>query len=139
MAGAVFAHGDHHYRAYDGFVRIWLFLMAEAVQVHYPDASWLMAAASHWHGEATVDKGFVDPYLDGYVISKEQLQITLGVARKVFGRLSEFTEVIPKEWLNERHISSWIKDVAILDVVAVGNGFIDVLERSLQDMDFPCE
>jgi hypothetical protein len=116
---------------------VWLYLLAQQARAMADAPSWLAAAASDWHTQATVGfMGCVSSCLD------EHLQTDLGrdavaidLSERAFRQLMESTPAIPMQVVNSfgtgGQEESFTTDLAVGPLLACGRSFISILRREL--------
>jgi hypothetical protein len=116
---------------------VWLYLLAQQAQTMADAPSWLAAAASDWHAQATVGfMGCVSSCLDEHLLTDPvRVAVAIDLSERAVQRLMEWSPAIPMQVVNSFGTGgleeSFTSDLDVGPVLACGRFFIKILRSEI--------
>jgi hypothetical protein len=121
----------------DSQAEVWLYLLAQQAQAMADAPTWLAAARSDWHAQATVGfMGCVSSCLDEHLgTDLDRVAVATALSERALQRLTEWSPAIPRTIVNSfgtgGQDGSFTTDLAVGPLLACGHAFISLLRGEL--------
>ena len=137
MGSSYLEYRDTGFWVTDYQAEVWLYLLAQQARAMADAPSWLAAAATDWHTQATVGfMGCVSSCLDEHLqTDPDREAVAIDLSERALQRLIEWSPAIPKQVVNTFRTGgeqeSFTTDVAVGHLLACGRAFIRLLHGEI--------
>lgn len=134
MSGSTVRFRGYGFLANDILLQIWLSTLAKHID-EASELTWLTELRESWMDQAPLSLiGTVFAFLEDYVVTNEQRDILLQLARQAHTTLSQ-QDSIPQAELQTMHVGGidWDSDLPMSKVLKVGEQFIKLLEGNVAE------
>jgi len=130
----------------DGWLELWLELLARRARLVVEPSAWLTRAAEEWHLHATAgwNRGWVSAQLDEFAATPEQAELVLGLAAEALRWLEDQGDLIPADLMHDWNLGgpnvTWTADLPTERFARVGREFVRLLRGEIETgpADAPC-